>query len=121
MTCRPHNRHFAEEAFGKDFVAEKIDDRQRRSQAARSPSERVEGVERVARGEADASCAAEVTSPSSLSPATVEDLERATRGLLNMGFAKPEVKRALDIVCARRAGQRAPVETLLREAIQTLT
>ncbi|MBS2015453.1 MAG: hypothetical protein JST00_21370 [Deltaproteobacteria bacterium] len=122
VTCRPHNLHFAEEAFGKDFVAERIHGRQRES---RSRGQRVEGLQGLERVDAVASRPDPNlgTSSASLSPATadVEELERASRGLVNMGFAKPEVKRALDVVCARRAGQLASVETLLREAIQVLT
>lgn len=38
-----------------------------------------------------------------------------------MGFAKPDVRHALDVVCASHQGEVLRVETLLREALAALT
>ena len=46
----------------------------------------------------------------------------ATRGLVNMGFRKPDVHRALDEIGSRHVGrERSPrVEDLVREALSVL-
>ncbi|MBS2014030.1 MAG: HNH endonuclease [Deltaproteobacteria bacterium] len=118
VTCRAHNLHLAEEAFGKDFVAEKIRGRQQHTASAKATASLLPATVAgdPARGDegASASASATVSTPP-------EIFELAARGLVNMGFAKHDVKRALDIVCARRAGEVARVETLVRDAIQALT
>ncbi|MBS2018010.1 MAG: HNH endonuclease [Deltaproteobacteria bacterium] len=132
VTCRPHNLHLAEEVFGKDFVRDRIQGRQRHSPCV--PAATASSV-----SPATANAAPVTHATTSLSPATVdapteaqpaaktplstpaETFELAARGLVTLGFAKPDVKRALDIVAARRAGEIARVETLVRDAIQALT
>jgi hypothetical protein len=53
-----------------------------------------------------------------------EGCELAASGLANMGFPRLEVRRALDAVTARHAGEilgAIPVQTILREALAVLT
>ena len=52
-----------------------------------------------------------------------EAVEQAMRGLLNMGFAKKNVDRALVAILSRHAGEtaRVPVGHLLREGIAALS
>ena len=49
-----------------------------------------------------------------------ETIAQATRGLLNMGFAKTDVRCAVDTVIARHPDG-VPMQDLLREAIAALT
>jgi hypothetical protein len=94
VRCRAHNRLHAEEVFGKEQVARAVDFRQRKSRHV------------VA-----------VAGP----PSSGADV--ALRGLVSLGFARSDARRALDIVARRR---KTPTETLplhdvLREAIAALT
>jgi len=53
-----------------------------------------------------------------------EGCELAARGLANMGFRPPDVRRALDTVTARHSPEvlvATPVQTILREALAVLT
>lgn len=95
VRCRPHNRMYAEEIFGKAYVAERIHCRQH--QAQRVMNEAV------------------VTQA-----ASSDTVEQATRGLVKMGFAKTEVKRAVDAILGRRR-ERVTAPELVREAIAALT
>jgi 5-methylcytosine-specific restriction endonuclease McrA len=65
VVCRAHNKLHAEQVFGRDYVAERIDCRQH--QAQRVIGEPVMAI-----------------------------IEQASRGLVNMGFGRSEVKRALE-------------------------
>ena len=48
-------------------------------------------------------------------------LEQATRGLVNMGFRRSEVKKTLRALTNRREAGAPPLPDLLREAIAALT
>jgi hypothetical protein len=53
-----------------------------------------------------------------------ETFDLAASGLVNMGFRRAEVRRALDAVSARHPSEAlttAPVQTILREALAVLT
>ena len=91
ILCKAHNRLHAEEVFGREHVEEKIRMRQRKCGRAAAP-------------------VSESDSPFDL----------ATRGLVNLGFGKGDVARAVDQVRGRgpAIGQAADV---LREALQVLT
>jgi hypothetical protein len=55
---------------------------------------------------------------------TAESCVLAASGLVNMGFRRAEVRRALDAVCARHRNEplgEIPVQTILREALAALT
>ena len=90
--CKSHHRWHAEEVFGREHVEAKIRLRQRK-------------------------CAevAAATSENSDSP-----FDLATRGLLNLGFSRGEVARAVGVVRGqgRASGEAADV---LRNALQLLT
>jgi hypothetical protein len=98
VLCKAHNRLHAEEVFGRAHVEAKIRMRQRKCGAAVPAPE----------------CESESESGSE------SVFELATRGLVNLGFAKGEVARAVGIVRGRgRAiGEAADV---LREALAVLT
>lgn len=121
VVCRTHNRHYAEEIFGVEHVAEKIHCRQEQSH-------RVMKEERVI-GDVPVSpptkplvlVVAEPTANRAALSTPGETIDLATKGLVNMGFTKPDVRRALDVVCAKHQGEVLRVEALLREAIVALT
>jgi 5-methylcytosine-specific restriction endonuclease McrA len=92
VRCRAHNRMYAEEVFGKEYVAERIHCRQHQAQRVMA------------------------TSPAN---ATATMIDQATRGLVNMGFAKSEATRAVDGIV--RKHPQGDVQRLLREAIAVLT
>ena len=96
VRCRAHNRLAAEEVFGKAYVAERIDFRQRRSRPATKPVP---------------------------SPPPPQVIELALRGLHKMGFSKTDARRAVDHVSQRRVanGDALDVQDLLRGAIAALT
>jgi hypothetical protein len=55
---------------------------------------------------------------------TAESYELAASGLVNMGFRRADVRRALDVVSARHPREslgEIPVQTILREALAALT
>lgn len=91
VLCRAHNRLHAEEIFGKDHVASRIDIRRRRFEPPKPPEE--------------AAAAYDV----------------ALRGLVNLGFVKSTAKQALDELASRRANAAPTVADLLRDAIRALT
>ncbi len=96
--CRAHNLHAAEEIFGKQHVAAKIDCRQRQSMHLGGEKRR-EGLPSL----------------------TCEVMEQATRGLVKMGFGASDVKRTLVTLVALRDTGAPPLPELLREAITALT
>ncbi len=98
--CRVHNLHAAEEIFGKQHVAERINCRQRQRMRHSGEKRRV------------------VTSS-----VTSDVVEQATRGLVNLGFGPSEVKKALVGLIEHRDGGAPPppLPDLLREAIRALT
>ena len=99
--CRAHNLHAAEEIFGREHVAERINCRQRRQrQLMRHSGEKRRVV--------TSSVASDV-------------VEQATRGLVNMGFRVSEVKKTLAALLDRRESAAPPLPELLREAIGALT
>jgi Holliday junction resolvase RuvA-like protein len=93
VRCRAHNRLAAEDVFGKAHVAERIDFRQRKSRA-----------------------------PVTLPPPP-QVIELVLRGLHNLGFSKPEARRALDQVSQHGVANRDELDAqdLLRGAIAALT
>ncbi|MEA2752875.1 MAG: hypothetical protein QOI41_7018, partial [Myxococcales bacterium] len=107
VRCRAHNRLHAEEVFGKEHVARAVDFRQRKSRCVESveaPASRVDEAAEEARTVGTA-------------------IDVALRGLVSLGFARSDARRALDAV-ARRRNARAealPVQEVLREAIAALT
>ena len=98
--CKAHNLHAAEEIFGKQHVAERINCRQRQRMRHSGEKRRV------------------VTSS-----VTSDVVEQATRGLVNLGFGPSEVKKALVGLIEHRDGGAPPppLPDLLREAIRALT
>ena len=93
VRCRAHNRLHAEEVFGREHVARAVDFRQRKAR-------------RVICAEPP--------------PAAARDV--ALRGLVSLGFARSEARRAVDLVaCRRHAADALPVQEMLREAIAVLT
>ena len=88
--CRAHNRLYAEQVFGKEYVAARIDCRQHQAQRVMNAS------------------------------VMTQMEEQAMRGLVNMGFAKSDAKRAIDGV-VRVHPQGVEVKQMLREAIAALT
>ena len=95
--CRAHNLHAAEEIFGKEHVAASINCRQQ--QSMRRGGEKREVI----------------------SPEIANVIEQATRGLVNLGFAAPQVKKTLAALVVHRHSAAAPLPELLREAIAALT
>jgi hypothetical protein len=93
VTCRAHNQFFAEQKLGKTVAHF----RQRKSR--RPPGPAATPRPRILDGGA---------------------FELATRGLVGMGFAERDSRRALDLVCARHATPLA-MPDVLREAIGVLT
>jgi hypothetical protein len=96
VRCRAHNQLYAEQTFGRAHIETKI-------RARRGPSERPDPRER---GYA------------------TQSFEQAASGLVNMGFRRAEVGRALAVVLARHPSdvlRTMPVETILREALAALT
>jgi hypothetical protein len=93
VRCRAHNRMYAEEVFGKEYVAERIRCRQHQSRCVMA---------------------------STATDAMAATIHQATCGLVNMGFEKTDVKRALDDVVGRHP-RGLDVQRLLREAIGALT
>ena len=91
VRCKSHNLRHAEEVFGREHVETKIRIRQRKCGEAAAP-------------------AAEDDSP----------FELATRGLVNLGFAKGEVARAVDVARQREPGLREAAD-VLRGALRMLT
>ena len=106
VLCRPHNSLHAEEVFGREHVARRIDFRRRKS---RRPDAAPRPIQ-------------ERSKTSHAAPAH-ELLDMASRGLVNMGFRETEARRALEVVSARRAagGPGLPVQEILREALALLT
>lgn len=102
VRCRAHNRLAAEDAFGKAYIAERIDFRQRKSRPAAKPV---------------------VLPPPSPLPPPHRVIDLALRGLHNMGFTKSDARRAVDHVSQRRvaSGDALDVHDLLRGAIAALT
>ncbi len=96
--CKAHNLHAAEEIFGREHVAERINCRQR--QLVLHSGEKRRAI--------TSSVASDV-------------VEQATRGLVNMGFRVSEVKKTLAALLDRRESAAPPLPELLREAIGALT
>ena len=98
VRCRAHNRLAAEEVFGKAYIAERIDFRQRKSRPVT------------------------IALPPP-PPRPPRAIEVALRGLHSMGFAKPDARRALEQVSQRRVanGDALDMQDLLRGAIAALT
>lgn len=117
VLCRGHNRHEAEEVFGKEHVAEKIHCRQRQAQRVKEEARVMTAM--VSAAPVPSVEAAPPVAPAESTPS--ETIELASRGLVKLGFAKADVKRAVDAICAKRAGEAMPVQALLREAIAVLT
>jgi 5-methylcytosine-specific restriction endonuclease McrA len=94
VRCRPHNLLHAEQVFGKEHVARHIDLRQRKAHRVTT--------------DAKPACDA---------------IDLATRGLVNLGFRVPDVRRVLDVVAERHRadGMIVPVQEILREALAVLT
>ena len=91
VRCKSHNLRHAEEVFGREHVETKIRIRQRKCGEAVAP-------------------ASEDDSP----------FELATRGLVNLGFRKGEVARAVDVARQREPGLREAAD-VLRGALRVLT
>ena len=100
VRCRAHNRLHAEEVFGTDYVARRIDERRRASR--RGGQRNVGGAPRAAAEETTA--------------------ELCIKGLTNMGFAEGKARRVVMEVAERQAGGgSASFEALFREALTALT
>ncbi|MDB5214709.1 MAG: hypothetical protein JWO86_2636, partial [Myxococcaceae bacterium] len=122
VRCRAHNRLHAEEVFGKEHVARAVDFRQRKSRCVESDEsvKSVESVESVENVEAPPSRVDEAAEETRTAGTAIDV---AMRGLVGLGFARSEARRAIEAV-ARRRNTRAealPVQRLLREAIAALT
>lgn len=93
VLCRAHNELHAEQVFGRRYVAERIDFRQRKGAARR-------------KGGGDAPV-----------------FEQVARGLTELGFGKAEAQRALRVVAQHHGDGLARVgpEVLVREALRVLT
>jgi hypothetical protein len=89
--CRSHNRWAAEQAFGREFIAQKITLRQRRSSAP---------------GEA---------------PAESGPFAQLERALRHLGFRAPDAARAIGALQAREDVDTLSLEQLLRQALAMLT
>ncbi len=98
VRCRPHNLHAAEEVFGKEHVAARINCRQR--QLMRRGGENRREVR---------------------SSASSDSVEQATRGLVNMGFGVSAVKKTLLALVGDPSTGAPPLPDLLRKAIAALT
>lgn len=127
VLCRVHNRLYAEQCFGKEHVAKQIHLRQHKCGGAEA--EPVRGAaSRCAATAAPVTVATEHLRGSTCgapeeSAIPREAVEQAMRGLLNMGFAKKNVDRALVAILSRHPGEtaRVPVGDLLREGIAALS
>jgi RuvA, C-terminal domain/HNH endonuclease len=95
VRCRAHNRMYAEEVFGKEYVAERIHCRQHQAQCV-------------------------MNEPAVMQAVSAETVDQATRGLVKMGFAKNDAKRAVDGV-VRMHPPGVELQQVLREAIAALT
>jgi hypothetical protein len=101
VRCRAHNRLHAERTFGKEHVERAIRER-------RPPRRR--------------GCASERSGE--LAAPRPDSCTLAASGLVHMGFRAADVRRALDVVSARRRTEALatiPVQTILREALAVLT
>jgi len=142
VRCKPHNRLWAEEVFGKEHVARAIEARREESKRAESerdpaavhappalsPPPAASPPPAPSTPPAPGTPPAPSTPPAPGTPAaasmiSLQTIEQTTRGLLNMGFAKPDVKKAVDCLVLRHRDDAEPVKLpeLLREAIATLT
>jgi len=93
VRCRRHNRLYAEQVFGREYVAQKIESRRRKHGAAAR----------------------------SVGPETPSNAQRVAGALRTMGFRDPEVWRAMAKLESSLDVGAAPVETLLRQALLLLT
>jgi len=93
VRCARHNKLYAEQVFGREYVARKIDLRRRKYGAA---------ARRVI-------------------PETFSNAEMVARALRTMGFRAPEVRRAMAMLPSALDAGASPVETLLRQALLLLT
>jgi Holliday junction resolvasome RuvABC DNA-binding subunit len=78
-------------------------------------------ADREAVGNAEPASFDREAGPEAAPPSAVIDV--ALRGLLSLGFARPDARRALDVVAQRRcsSAEAPPIQELLREAIASLT
>jgi 5-methylcytosine-specific restriction endonuclease McrA len=101
VRCGAHNRLYAEQTFGKEHVERKIRERRDpRQRGSASGSEYASGNEYVS-----------------------ESCSRAASGLVNLGFRRDQVQRALGTVSGRHRGEdwaAIPLQTILREALAIL-
>jgi 5-methylcytosine-specific restriction endonuclease McrA len=102
VRCRSHNHLHAEEVFGKAHVAERIHCRQRKAQRVNAQAPQAPQVPQAMPEE--------------------DTIDLVTRGLVNMGFTKTEVRRALDAVCGDHGtDEPRELQQVLREALAVLT
>lgn len=102
VRCRAHNKVHAEHVFGRDYVERQI--RLRQQKCGRDHVKRQTRLRQQECGAADASA-----------------FETAARGLRNLGFREPEVRRALAAVRAKLDPAAASTEAVLREALALAT
>ncbi|MDB4884428.1 MAG: hypothetical protein JWL95_3194, partial [Gemmatimonadetes bacterium] len=126
VRCRAHNRLHAEEVFGKQHVARAVDFRQRKSRCVES----IESVESLRSIESVEAPPSRVEAPPSRVDEAPEEtgtagtaIDVALRGLVGLGFARSDARRAIEAVARRRntPAETLPVQKLLREAIAALT
>jgi hypothetical protein len=134
VRCRAHNRLHAEEVFGREHIARAVDFRQRKSRCVESVEgiegvksvegiksvKSVEGIKSIERVEAPAS---RVDRAAGEAGTAGTSIDVAMRGLVGLGFARSDARRAIEAI-ARRRNARAetlPVHDVIREAIAALT
>lgn len=122
VVCRTHNRYYAEEIFGVEHVAERIHCRQEQAQRVMKEERVIDEIPVAQPSEKEAQPVAEAPLATRAALSTPgETIELASKGLVNMGFAKLDVRKALEVVCAKHPGEVLRVEAILREAIAALT
>ena len=109
---------WAEEVFGKEHVAHAID--ARREGSKQRESELQSTVESAPPRSQPEPAPVE---PPAAPMISLQAIDQTMRGLLNMGFAKPDVKKTVDTLVHRHRNDTEPVKLpeLIREAIAALT
>ena len=122
VRCRPHNRMWAEEVFGKEHVAQAIEARREESKQRESEPESTT-ASAPPRSPPESPPESAPVEPPAAPMISLQIIDQTMRGLLNMGFAKPDVKSTVDALVHRHRSDAEPVKlpALIREAIAALT
>ncbi len=116
LRCRVHNNLHAEQVFGREFIAERIDFRQRKYAAPAQAEGKDAAAAQTQRkytepAQAPRKYAAALQTPS---------FETAARGLRSLGFREAEVREVIGRL-AKSLDPVTSVETIVKDALRLLT